>query len=179
MEKHMSKKGRFSGMLIPTVIMGVIAIVLLFIGYQKGGGEHILGLKSAGNLLIQITPLLIFAFIIAGIIPLLIPHEMIAKWIGAESGFRGILIGTVMGGLTPGGPYVTMPIAAGFLRVGASVGTMVAFLTAWSLWAVTRLPLDIGIMGWKFTLIRLACTFFFPPIAGLIANRFFSSVSLT
>jgi len=166
-------------MLIPTVIMGVIAIVLLFIGYQKGGGEHILGLKSAGNLLIQITPLLIFAFIIAGIIPLLIPHEMIAKWIGAESGFRGILIGTVMGGLTPGGPYVTMPIAAGFLRVGASVGTMVAFLTAWSLWAVTRLPLDIGIMGWKFTLIRLACTFFFPPIAGLIANRFFSSVSLT
>jgi len=24
-----------------------------------------------------------------------------------------------------------------------------------------------------------ACTFFFPPIAGLIANRFFSGVSLT
>ena len=179
MEKRMSKNRRFSGMLIPTVIMGLLAIVLTFIAYQKGGGEHILGLKSAGNLLLQITPLLIFAFIIAGIIPLLIPTEMISKWIGAESGFRGILIGTVMGGLTPGGPYVTMPIAAGFLRVGASVGTMVAFLTAWSLWAVTRLPLDIGIMGWKFTLIRLACTFFFPPIAGLIANRFFSGVSLT
>ncbi len=39
-------------MLIPTIIMGVIAIVLLFIGYQKGGGEHILGLKSAGNILL-------------------------------------------------------------------------------------------------------------------------------
>jgi len=179
MEKRMSKNRRFSGMLIPTIIMGVIAIVLLFIGYQKGGGEHILGLKSAGNLLIQIVPLLIFAFIIAGIIPLLIPQEMISKWIGAESGFRGILIGTAMGGLMPGGPFVSMPIAAGFLRVGASVGTMVAFLTAWSLWAVTRLPLEVGILGWKFVLIRLACTFFFPPIAGLIANRFFSGVSLT
>ncbi len=175
----MNKTRRFGGMLIPTIIMGVIAVVLLIIGYQKGGGEHILGLKAAGNILLQITPLLIFAFIIAGMIPILIPQEMVAKWVGAESGFRGILIGSALGGLTPGGPFVTLPIAAGLLRSGASIGTMVAFMTAWSLLAVSRLPLEIGIIGWKFTLIRLACTFIFPPIAGLIANRFFSGVSFT
>ena len=165
-------------MLIPTIIMGIIAVVLLFIGYQKGGGEHILGLKSAGNLLLQMTPLLIVAFIVAGMIPVLVPAEMISKWVGAESGFRGILIGTVIGGLMPGGPFISMPIAAGLLRVGASVGTMVALLTAWSLVAVARLPMEVGIRGWKFTLIRLACTFFFPPIAGLIANKLFSSVNV-
>jgi len=166
-------------MLIPTVVMGVLAIVLIFIGYNKGGGEHILGLKSAGNMVIQIIPLLVFAFIVAGMIQVLIPRELISKWIGAESGFRGLLIGTVMGGVAPGGPYISLPIAAGLLRAGASIGTMVAFLTGWSLWAIGRLPLEVGIMGWKFTLIRLACTFFFPPIAGLIANRLFSSVSVT
>ena len=166
-------------MLIPTIVMGVLAITLLYIGYQKGGGEHILGLKSAGDMVLQIIPLLIFAFIVAGMVQVLIPTEMISKWIGGESGFRGILIGSVMGGLAPGGPFVSLPIAAGFLRLGASVGTMVAFLTAWSLWAFSRLPLEIGIMGWKFTLVRLACTFFFPPIAGLIANRFFSGISVT
>jgi len=166
-------------MLIPTIILGVIAIVLLFISYQKGGGEHILGLKSAGNMFIQIIPLLIFAFIIAGMIQVLIPHEVISRWIGAESGFRGLLIGSAMGGLAPGGPYVSLPVAAGLLRAGASIGTMVAFLTGWSLLAFSRLPLEVGILGWKFTLIRLACTFFFPPIAGLIANRLFSGVSLT
>ena len=165
-------------MLIPTIIMGVIAIVLLFIGYQKGGGEHILGLKSAGNLLLQITPLLIFAFIVAGMIQFLVPTEMISKWIGIESGFRGILIGTALGGLMPGGPMTSLPLAAGLLRVGASVGTMVAFITGWSLLAFARMPLEIGIMGWKFALIRLACVFFFPPIAGLIANKFFSDVSV-
>jgi uncharacterized membrane protein YraQ (UPF0718 family) len=165
-------------MLIPTIIMGVIAVILLYIGYQKGGGEHILGLKAGGNMLLQIAPLLIFAFIIAGMIQVLLPTETISRWIGTESGFRGLLIGTVAGGLAPGGPYVSLPIAAGLLRAGASVGTMVAFLTAWSLWAVTRLPLEVGLMGWQFTLIRLACTFFFPPIAGLIANRLFSGISL-
>jgi len=165
-------------MLIPTIIMGTIAIVLLFIGYQKGGGEHILGLKTAGNLLIQIVPLLICAFVVAGMVQVLIPHELISKWVGVESGFRGILIGTVIGGITPGGPYISMPIAAGLLRTGAGIGTMVAFITAWSLLAVHRLPLEIGIMGWQFALIRLACVFFFPPIAGLLANTLFSRVSV-
>jgi uncharacterized membrane protein YraQ (UPF0718 family) len=165
-------------MLIPTIIMGVAAVVLLYIGYQKGGGEHLMGLRSAGNLLLQIIPLLVLAFIVAGMIQVLVPVQLISRWIGAESGLRGILIGTLMGGIAPGGPYVSMPVAAGLLRVGASTGTMVAFLTSWSLWAVTRLPMEIGIMGWKFTLIRLACTFFFPPIAGLLANLFFSRTSV-
>jgi len=165
-------------MLIPTIIIGVIAIVLLVIGYQKGGGEHILGLKAAGILLMQIIPLLICAFIVAGMIQVLIPHELISKWVGIESGFRGILIGTLIGGLTPGGPFISLPIAAGLLRTGASIGTMVAFMTSWSLISVHRLPLEIGIMGWQFALIRLACVFFFPPIAGLIANTLFSRVSV-
>lgn len=166
-------------MLIPTIIMGVIAAILLYLGYQKGGGEHILGLKSAGTLLLQIAPLLVFAFIIAGMMQFLIPQEIIARWIGAESGFRGLLIGSVIGGFMPGGPMTSLPVAAGLLRVGANVGTMVAFLTGWSLLAVTRMPLEIGLMGWKFSLIRLACVFFFPPIAGFIANKFFSGVNVT
>jgi hypothetical protein len=55
---------------------------------------------------------------------------------------------------------------------------MVAFMTGWSLLAVSRLPMEIGIIGWKFTLIRLASTFFFPPIAGMIANRLFSGIDV-
>ena len=165
-------------MLIPTIIMAVLAIVLVFIGYQKGGGEHVLGLKAAGTLLFQVLPLLVLAFIVAGMIQTLIPQEVISRWVGVESGFKGILIGTALGAITPGGPYITMPIAAGMLRTGAGIGTMVAFLTSWSLIAVARLPMEVGLMGWRFSLIRLACSFFFPPIAGLIANRFFLGVSV-
>jgi len=161
-------------MVIATVIMGVLAIILVSVGYYKGGGEHVLGLKSAMNMTIQILPLVILAFIVAGMIQTLVSHEFLSKWIGKGSGIRGILIGTVAGSLTPGGPYVSLPIAAGLLRSGASVGTTVAFLTGWSLWAFGRLPLEVGIMGWKFTLIRMVSTFLFPPIAGLIANRLFS-----
>jgi len=165
-------------MLIPTIIMGVLAIVFVFLAYQKGGGTHITGLKAAGNMLLQVAPLLVFAFIIAGVIPLLVPQEQISRWVGTESGMRGILIGTVVGGFLPGGPYVSLPMAAGLLQVGAGVGTMVALVTGWSLLAFSRLPMEIGIMGWKFTVVRLVCTFFFPPIAGFIANRLFGNWSM-
>lgn len=161
-------------MLIPTLVMACLAIILLIMGYSKGEGQHIAGLKSALKMTTEILPLLVFAFIMAGMIQVLLPQELLSKWIGEESGIRGILLGTLAGGITPGGPYVSLPLAAGFLRAGAGIGTMVAFITAWSLWAVTRMPMEIGIMGWKFTFVRLACTFFFPPIAGFLAQMFFS-----
>lgn len=165
-------------MLVPTLVMGVLALVLLYLGYRNGEGQHLIGLKRGVNMTIQIMPLLICAFIVAGMVQVLLPQELLARWIGGESGLRGILVGTVAGGLAPGGPYVSLPIVAGLLRSGAGVGTMVAFLTGWSLWAVSRLPMEIGILGWRFTFIRLACTFIFPPLAGLLAQSLFGNVRL-
>jgi len=165
-------------MLIPTIILGVLAIVLLSIGYYRGEEQHIQGVKSGFNMLVEILPLLVFAFIVAGMVQVLLSQEMVARWVGTESGIRGILVGSVAGGLTPGGPFVSLPLAAGLLRSGASAGTMVAYLTAWSLWAVNRLPMEVGILGWRFTLIRLVSTLFLPIIGGLIAQALFASTKL-
>ena len=167
-----------SDLLIPTIIMGTLAVVLTFIAYRKGQGEHITGLKQARTILIQITPLLIFAFIVAGMLQVLIPTETISKYVGTESGFSGILIGAVVGGLMPGGPFVSLPIAAGLLVAGAGTGTMVALMTGWSIWAVSRLPIEFGIMGWRFTAIRMVSSFFFPILAGVLANLLFGGVVL-
>lgn len=167
-----------SQMLIPTIIMALLAFILFLVGYYRGEGQHIIGLKAALNMTIQIIPLLIFALIIAGMIQVLLPSAFIAKWLSNESGIRGILIGTFAGALTPGGPFVSLPIAAGLLKAGAGIGTSVAFITAWSLWAIARLPMEVGILGWKFTLIRLSATFIFPPVAGLIADIFFRNVKV-
>lgn len=165
-------------MLIPTIVMGVFALALILIGINRGEGEHLAGLKSAFTMILEILPLLLFAFIVAGMVQILLPKELLSKWIGAESGIRGILIGSVAGGLAPGGPYVSLPIVAGLLKSGAGIGTMVSFLTGWSIWAVGRLPMEIGILGWKFTLIRVLSTLIFPPIAGLIAHLLFANAKV-
>jgi uncharacterized membrane protein YraQ (UPF0718 family) len=169
----MSPRGRKNNMIIPTLIMMALAVILLYLAYQKGNGEHITGLKAAGSMTLEVLPLLIFAFIVAGLIPQLMPQELLSRWVGEESGLRGILLGSLAGGMAPGGPFVSLPLAAGLVRSGAGIGTMVAFLTGWSLWAFSRLPMEIGILGWRLTVIRLASTLVFPPLAGLLAQLIF------
>ncbi|MFH1798277.1 MAG: permease [Candidatus Omnitrophota bacterium] len=155
-------------MLIPTIIMGMLALVLVSIGYSKG--QHMEGIKLGFKMAVEILPLLFFSFVVSGMVRVLIPQEFLAKMLGTESGARGVLIGTAAGAFAPGGPFVCLPIAAALLRSGASLGTMVAFLTGWSLWALNRVPLEVGIMGWRFTVIRMMSVLIFPPVAGLIAQ---------
>lgn len=173
------KKRRVSNMLVPTLMMAGIAIILFVYAFCRNDGSHAVGLQAGWRMLLTTAPLLIFAFLIAGLVPALLPPTVIQKWIGAESGIRGILIGTIAGGISPGGPYVSLPLAIGLVKAGAGVGVMVAYLTGWSLLAFARIPMEVGILGWRLTLVRLACTFIFPPIAGLIANAFFSKVDIS
>jgi len=164
----MNKKGNGPNMLVSTVIMGISALALFLVAYYKG--SHMAGLSQAMRMTIQILPLLVFAFIVAGMVQVLLPHEAISRWIGEESGIKGILLGTVAGAITPGGPYVSLPIVAGLLKSGASMGVMVAYITGWSLWAISRLPMEIGILGWRFALIRFLSVLILPPIAGTLAH---------
>lgn len=157
-------------MVMATLWMGTLAAALLTLALWRGRGEHLAGAKMAAATMAQILPLLLCAFLVAGLVQAMLPREWVARWVGGQSGLRGIAIGTLAGGLTPGGPYVSLPIVAGLLKSGAGTGTMVAFLTSWSLWAVARLPMEVGLLGWRFTGIRLASTAIFPPLAGLLAT---------
>lgn len=165
-------------MLIPTLIMTFAAIILLYIGYTRGEGEHIAGLKFAFNLLLHMLPILLAALIVAGMVQTLIPQEKISRWVGEESGIRGVIIGCIAGALTPGGPYICFGIVAGIAQAGASIGTLVAYVTAWSLYAVARLPIEAGVLGFKFIFMRLTSVFLFPPLAGIIANLLFKGMKI-
>lgn len=160
-------------MLIPIVVMGVLAVGLLVLGHLRGKGEHIEGLKGTKKMLIQVLPLLVFALIVANMVQVLVPKDTVSRLVGKESGIRGIIIGSIAGGVMPGGPYVNLPVVAGLIRAGAGVGTGVAFLTGWSIWALGRFPMELSVLGPRFTFIRLLSTCFFPPLAGLIARALF------
>jgi len=88
-------------MLIATILMAALVIGLLAWGYVRGQGEHLLGLKAAVVMTLQVLPPLIFAFIVAGMVTAMIPQERTDRWVGARSGWRGILIGGLAGALTP------------------------------------------------------------------------------
>ena len=156
-------------MLISTLVMAALAAALFGATYWRGGHELALKGSTAGLARVwHVLPILIFAFVATGLIEALIPREVYARWIGSQSGMRGILVGSLAGAIAPGGPLVQAGIAAGFLKGGAALAPVIAFLVAGEIWGFTLIPIEVGLLGWRVYLIRLACTFFVPPLAGLL-----------
>jgi uncharacterized membrane protein YraQ (UPF0718 family) len=83
-------------------------------------------------LFIDILPKILAACIIAAFVAVLMPREAVLRWVGAESGFLGLVIATLAGAICPGGPITIFPVAAAFIAVGADVGAAVAFITSWT-----------------------------------------------
>jgi uncharacterized membrane protein YraQ (UPF0718 family) len=66
--------------------MLVLSIVLGGIAYHKSPQLPIQAIKSGGGLLLRLIPVLILAFFVAGLMEVLLPTELLVRWVGAESG---------------------------------------------------------------------------------------------
>lgn len=153
------------------ITLMIIISALALTAFLKGGLSQLsAGLNSGLGLLIKELPLLIAAFLTAGFLQVLISKELVTKWLGEESGLKGILLACLGGGLIPGGPYAYYPIAGALLKSGASLGVLIAFVTAKNLWSLSRLPLEIANLGINITLSRFLITFLIPPLIGITAE---------
>jgi len=154
------------------LVMVLVLAVLAGLALAQGGRELLgRGLGAGASLLVRYGPLLVVSFLAAGLAEALVPHEWVRRSLGAGAGVRGILVATGAGAVTPGGPFVAMPIAVAMLRAGAGTGALVAFMSSWSLIAVHRLVAwEMPLLGWRFALLRYAVCLVLPVLAGLAAR---------
>ena len=151
------------------VLAALVVIVIVIAWRLQGGAGVVEGFLTSGRLFRMIGVQLALGFILAGFIQVVLPREIISTWMGAESGLRGVLVGTAAGAISPGGPYIQFPLLASLHQAGAGYGPIAAFVTAWSLVPVIRtLQFDVPIMGWEFTLARLAVSIAAPIVVGLL-----------
>ena len=153
-----------------TLILFIVAAILLVIAFWQGRDLPLAGLQAAGRTLWRNLAILLLGFAIAGLVQVLIPRDLITKWLGTQAGVKGVLIGCVIGGLVPGAPYAVFPLVATLYKAGAGLGAVVGFVSAWSLWSVSRLPVEMALIDPKAALVRYAITFIVPPIAGMLAE---------
>jgi uncharacterized membrane protein YraQ (UPF0718 family) len=153
-----------------TLILAVAAAVLLIIAFRQGPRVALDGLLAAWQTMRRNLLLLVLGFVLAGLVQVLIPRDLITRWLGEGTGIKGILIGCLVGGLVPGSPYATFPLVASLYHAGASLGAVVGFVSAWALWSVSRLPVEMALIDPRPALVRYAVTFVMPPIAGVLAE---------
>lgn len=119
----------------------------------------------------EMLPKVLAGCLIGAFVTLLLPREMVARWVGHESGFTGLLIAAFLGFLLPGGPITIYPVAGAFLVMGADAGAVVAFIVSWTLIGYTRaLVWELPFFGTHFVIWRIAAAVPLPIIAGLLAR---------
>jgi len=153
-------------------VICALCLVLAALAWARGGLPLVQqGLASGGNTIVRYSLLIVVSFVAAGFAEILLPREWMREALGETSGLYGILLATLLGALTPAGPFVAMPIAAVMVRSGAAVGPVIAFLTAWSLLAVHRfVAWEIPILGWQLAWLRYGVSLVIPVLAGLAAR---------
>ena len=162
-----------------TAIMTAAALLALVAVYWKSPDTARQGLNATGSLLLEITPRMIAAFTLAGLFQAVVPQELIVRWMGHGSGWRGLLIGMSLGGVTPGGPMTHFPVIASLYKMGVGVGPMVAYLSAWSLFGLQRVIMwEIPFLGPKIVAIRVAVSLLFPFFAGWLCEMIWHKLNV-
>ena len=161
------------------LLLGALVLVAVIVALSTGGWQLTLeGLKQAGRLVNTVWLRLLLGFTLGGLVRVIIPSELIAKWLGHTSGLKGILIGSYIGIIMPGGPYVALPVIASIYSAGAGAGPVIALLTGRALLGIQMLVVwQIPFLGLEIPLARYIACLFIPPFVGLAGAAVFRMVT--
>ena len=140
--------------------------------YWRDGLEPFLAILGSDLwLFAEMLPKILAGCLIGAFVTLILPRELVARWVGHESGFSGLLIAAFFGFILPGGPITIYPVAGAFLVMGADAGAVVTFIVSWTLIGYTRaLVWELPFFGSDFVIWRIVEALPLPIIAGLLAR---------
>lgn len=149
----------------------LIAIAFLIFSFVKDKKKTRMALKKAWKAFENLLPMLLGIIIIVGIIIAVLDPQLIAKLIGKNSGFMGVLILAVIGSvaLIPG--FIAFPTAALLLNGGAGYMQIGAFISTLMMVGVITLPLEISYFGKKVAIIRNVMAFLFSFLVAFVIGK--------
>jgi uncharacterized membrane protein YraQ (UPF0718 family) len=137
---------------------------------RKGRADLVSGARTGTIAFAKLIPRLAIGVLGAGYLAEVLPQDLIVRYLGPESGMFGTLIATLAGALTPGGPVVGFSIGAAALKGGASAPQVIAYTTAWALFALPRIVMyEIPMMPARLVWLRVVATLPLPFLAAGLA----------
>ena len=168
--KHYARRYAFAAG--AAVLMTVL--VIFFPEIRIGGETRAFGsaaltitLSSFKEMLLVLPPI----FIMLGLLDVWVPRETMVRFMGQGSGLRGAALAVLLGSAAAGPLYAAFPVAAIFMKKGASFFNVVMFLGAWSTTKIPMLLFELASMGPLFTLTRLGMSLVGITLIALIVNR--------
>lgn len=153
------------------IMLGLL-VLLSGVALLRGGTPLVAEAMSGGTRqFLRFALVLFVSFLVAGLVETLLPRAWVSAALGEGSGWKGLALASAVGLVTPAGPFVSMPLAAGMLRAGAAPATVVAFVASWGLLAIHRLiAWEIPMLGAPFALTRWGLCLAVPIALGALAR---------
>jgi uncharacterized membrane protein YraQ (UPF0718 family) len=115
---------------------------------------------------LKLIPRIFIGVVGSGYLAEVLPQDLVGRWLGPDSGAIGVTIAVLGGALTPGGPVVGFSIGAAALKGGAGAPQVIAYVTAWALFALQRLFMwEIPVMPARLVWLRVAASLPLPFLA--------------
>lgn len=145
----------------------ILLILILLKIFSPSIADNSIGvILSFGKEMLMVLPPV---FIVIGLIEAWVSREKIDKWLGQESGIKGMLISMALGTLPAGPLYAAFPVGASLIERGASYRNIIIFLSSWAALKIPHVMMEISFLGLKFAGTRLLLTaIFIIPMALLI-----------
>ncbi len=164
MKKFINRYKFAIGMILVLIIMNIFIPT-------KGQEATSMTLSNIKEMISVIPPI----FILLGLLDVWVPKEKMIKYLGSDSGIKGILISFSLGAAAAGPLYAAFPVATVLLKKGANIFNVLIFLGAWSTAKIPLILFEASSLGWKFTLTRLIINIFGILIIASITNKILDS----
>jgi uncharacterized membrane protein YraQ (UPF0718 family) len=147
----------------------VIVAAALACWQWKGAATVEAALHNYVDQILVVLPRMTAALLISGFIQVLVPHDLVKRWLGRSSGVKGICVAAGVGALTPGGPMLAFPLVIVLRNAGASTASLITFLTAWATLGFHRVLMwELPLLGPNFAAVRYLSSIPLPFVAGAI-----------
>ena len=158
-----------------TALIATLVTISATLVYRRDGLDGLTSIFTHDvELFGGILPRMLAGCTLGAFVSEMLPQDKVSRALGANSGFRGLVIGTAFGALLPGGPFTAYPVASALLTIGADFGAVIAMVTSWVLIGYGRaISWELPILGTDFTIWRIITCLPIPVLAGALGRFFY------
>lgn len=134
------------------IAFAFVIVALYYIDMPAGIKAFNFSFSNMEEMLGLIPPIFVFM----GLLDTWVPKETFIRYMGENSGLKGIFTALLLGSAAAGPLYVAFPIAMLLMKKKAKLAYVFFFLGVWSTTKIPLLFYEISYMGARFTAIQVA-----------------------
>jgi len=151
-----------------TTFTYILAFAALIYSFTKDKQKTIVALRKASKAFLGLLPDFAAILALVGVLLTFVSPQFVAKFVGAQTGFLGMLLSSLVGSVTLIPGFIAFPLVKSLLDRGAGIIQMAVFVSTLMMVGVVTAPLEIRFLGKKETILRNGLSYLYSFIVALI-----------